>query len=281
MANPPDTQLYAQETEFTILGSLLPVLRSRTFLDIGAEKGSFGKFLLERNYTGSLFEPLPDHQPALEVLAARTGAKFFPIAVDREDRIAQFHIATDEKGQNVDYYHSLRKISHDERVRHTKTIEVQCRSLASLAAAGEIPKEVGILKTDTEGNDLAVMQGIGTVQAEVLICEFFTEGLYAGWEEAHPRGLIARAEQMGFSQYLAIKRWEGQELVSQKPAVFLPRQWGNLIFMRLHIFRDAQDSLQKIVAASEQRLFEAVASNARAAAEKEAVIGRLLQEKRG
>ncbi len=273
------TDFYAQETEFTILDSLLPVLRSRTFLDIGAEKGSFAKFLVERGFTGALFEPFPGHQQELAALAARTGSKFFPYAVDRTDRSAQFHIACDAAGREVDYYHSLHRIAQDDRVNHQRVIDVQCRSLASLAAAGDIPAEIGVLKTDTEGNDLAVMQGLGPVQAEVLICEFFTEGLYAGWEEAHPRGLIARAEQLGFSQYLAIKRWEGQELVSLKPAVFLPRQWGNLIFMRLKVFREAQEALQKIVAVSEQRLLEAVVAQTRAAEAKEEVIQKLLREK--
>ena len=275
------TDLYAQETEFTILDSLLPVLRGKTFLDIGAEKGSFAKFLLDRGFTGSVFEPFPGHQKELAALAAKTGVKFYPCAVDRTDRTAQFHIAGDDQGRDVDYYHSLHKIAQDDRVKHQRVIEVPCRSLASLAAAGEIPTEVGILKTDTEGNDLAVMQGLGPVQAEVLICEFFTEGLYAGWEEAHPRGLIARAEQLGFSQYIAIKRWEGQELASLKPAVFLPKQWGNLIFMRLKVFRDAAEPLQKIVAASERRLLEAVVAQTRAAEEKEAVIQNLLSERKG
>ncbi len=275
------TDFYAQETEFAILDSLLPVLRSRTFLDIGAEKGSFAKFLVERGFTGALFEPFPGHQGELAALAAQTGSKFFPYAVDRADRSAQFHIACDEAGREVDYYHSLHRIAQDDRVKHQRVIDVQCRSLASLAAAGDIPAEIGVLKTDTEGNDLAVMQGLGPVQAEVLICEFFTEGLYAGWEEAHPRGLIARAEQLGFSQYLAIKRWEGQELVSLKPAVFLPRQWGNLIFMRLKVFREAQEALQKIVAGSEQRLLETVVAQTRAAEAKEEVIQKLLREKQG
>jgi FkbM family methyltransferase len=281
MSTPANAHLYAQETEFSILAALLPALKARTFLDIGAEKGTFAKFLLGHGFTGAMFEPFPGHQPELAALAASSGAKFFPCAVDRTDRTAQFHLACDENHQPVDYYHSLLKIEHDDRVRHEQVIDVPCRSLASLAAAGEIPTDIGILKTDTEGNDLAVMQGLGPVQAEVLICEFFTEGLYRGWEEAHPRGLIARAEQLGFSQYLAIKRWEGQELVSLKPAVFVPKQWGNLIFMRLRIFKDAAEPLQKIVAASEQRLFDAVNTQTRAALEKEAVIQQLLAEKRG
>jgi FkbM family methyltransferase len=280
METPSQATLYAQETEFAVLAALLPALRSKTFLDIGAEKGSFGKFLLDRGLKGSMFEPFPGHQPALQTLAAATGATFFPYAVDREDRAAQFHIACDEQGRTVDYYHSLHKIDQDTRVRHQKAIDVQCRSLASLAAAGEIPLEIGILKTDTEGNDLAVMQGMGPVQAEVLICEFFTEGLYEGWAEAHPRGLIARAEQLGFSQYIAIKRWEGNELASLKPAVFLPKQWGNLIFIRFKLFREVQEALHKIIAGSEQALMESVAQVRSDASAKEAVIQKLLAERR-
>jgi hypothetical protein len=51
--------------------------------------------------------------------------------------------------------------------------------------------------------------------------------------------------------------------------------------MRLKVFRDAQEALQKIVAASEQRLLEAIVTLTRAAEAKEGVIQRLLQEKRG
>lgn len=271
--------LYAQETEFALLEALLPHIRSKTFLDIGAEKGTFTRFLAARNLKGYMFEPFPGHHAALRDLAPQAEAVFFPYAVDAEDRKATFHVAYEENGQPSDYYHSLHKIESDDRVRHAKSIDVQCRSLASMAEKGEIPREIGILKTDTEGNDLAVMNGLGSVQADVLICEFFTEGLYRGWELAHPTGLIARAEQLGFSQYIAIKRWEGHELVSLKPAVFLPKQWGNLIFVRLKVFREAQEAIQKLVAKSERHLMEAVTNLTRATLEKEAVIQSLLQER--
>ena len=118
-----NAHLYAQETEFALLELLLPHLQARTFIDIGAEKGTFAQFLLARGFSGTLFEPFPGHQAALADLAARTGAKVMACAVDREDRRAQFHVASDEAGQTVDYYHSLHRIEADRSEEHTSELQ--------------------------------------------------------------------------------------------------------------------------------------------------------------
>jgi FkbM family methyltransferase len=250
-------ELYAQESEFKILSTLLPYIKNKTFIDVGAEKGSFAKQLMDFGFTGTLFEPCPKHHQDLIRLTENTGSVFFNFAIDQKDREASLHIAIDESGEPMDYYHSLHYLSDDPRVNHQKEIPVVCRSLGSLLHEGIIRKDTGILKIDTEGNDLQVIQGMAGVLPQVLICEFFTQGLYAGWSAAEPEGLIAEVKNtLGYDHYLAVKRLENFELISFGPAVFLEKQWGNLIFINNELYRLAFKELQQAVISSERHIFE-------------------------
>jgi FkbM family methyltransferase len=249
--------LYAQGSEYAIIGKLLPYLKHKSFVDIGAEKGAFSRFLLENQFTGTIFEPCPKHHAVLMDLAKANGSRFLPYAIDSTDRIADFYIASDEKGEPLDYYHSLHYLSDDPRVNHSKKIPVTCRSLESLFNEGMIPENIGVLKIDTEGNDLQVIKGMGGILPEVLICEFFTKGLYAGWDEASPEGLISMVKEiLGYDHYLAIKRFHDNELISPGPSVFLEAQWGNLIFMETSLFNKAFEDIESIIASSERKLLD-------------------------
>lgn len=247
--------LYAQDTEFVLLNTLVSAITKKTFIDIGAEKGSFSKFFMQKGLQGILFEPCPKHHAALKALTKNTKTLFFPYAIDSRDRTADLHLSYDENGELQDYFHSLHALPDDPRVKHQDEIPVTCRSLQSLVAEGVLEPRVGMLKIDTEGNDLNVLKGMGTLHVEVLICKFFTEGLYAGWEEAHPRGLIAEAEKLGLKHYLAIIKRQGRERLAWTPTDFFEQQWGNLIFMNAEIYEccfeelNAQITARQIAAA--------------------------------
>ena len=242
---------YAQDTEFVLLDILMEALQEKTFIDIGAEKGAFAHFFMQKGLQGTLFEPFPRHHTALQELTAGTASRFFPYAIDREDRTATLHLSYDDEGVLHDHFHSLIPLHDDARVHHQDALPVQCRSLESLLQEGLLDTRVGILKIDTEGNDLNVLRGMGGLRAEVLLCEFFTEGLYAGWEEAYPEGLIAEAERLGYRHYLAIKKYRGHEVLSWSPAVFASEEWGNLLFLEEAIYGRCQEALESVIAASD------------------------------
>jgi len=274
--------LYSQHTDFLIIKTLLPFITRKTFVDVGAEKGSFAQFLLQEGFQGLLFEPCPNHHAILHELVQNVPARFFPFAIDSTDREADFYINCDEQGEPTDYFHSLCYVANDPRIRHHQKIRVTCRCLRSLLQEGILDKQIGLLKIDTEGNDLQVLRGIGDVRPEVLICEFFTQGIYSGWEEGDPDGLIAEAKNLGFRHYLAIKRYRLSELVSWNPAVFFEQQWGNLIFLNDHIYSQAFQELQKHVLSSERYLFTAPDQLTIMTEEKEQVIQekeQVIQEK--
>jgi FkbM family methyltransferase len=245
----------SQETDIQILGALLPNIRP-VFVDVGAEKGSFAQFLVGHRFSGVLFEPLPNHKPVLDELTKNDASiRHFPYAIDQADGKAAFHIACDEAGQPLNYFHSLQKIETDPRVHHKKEIPVICRSLASLHAEGVIPQALGVLKIDTEGNDLRVLRGLGPVQADVIICEFFSRGVYNGWTEAEPAGLIDYARKLGFNQWLAVRRRGDVEMISINPIAFTEKEWGNLFFIKDKPFADSQAALASVIGASDQTLF--------------------------
>jgi FkbM family methyltransferase len=238
-----------------LLSACLPHVQPGSFVDVGAERGSFARFLAERGFSGVCFEPLPKHQQALEALANQYPVKHHAVACDQHDHQAELHIACDEAGAPLDYFHSLQPLTGDQRVHHRQTLPVRCRSLQSLSEEGLIQRDIGVLKIDTEGNDLRVLRGLGDVRGAVLICEFFTEGIYSGWSEAAPNGLIAEARNLGYATWLAVRRRGAAELVSLCPSHFTEREWGNLMFLRDAVFQSARQQIGALIAKSEQRIF--------------------------
>lgn len=224
--------MHSQEIEFEIIKLLLPSLK-RTFIDVGAEKGSFSQWLLNSGLSGFAIEPMPQHADYLKKLSAAGDLTFLPFAMDAENGQRDLHIATDANGAPLDYFHSLQPLKNDPNIHHTQTLKVECRSLGSLNHEGLIPDHVGILKIDTEGNDLRVLQGIEKVKADLLIVEYFTEGVYEGWSDANPNKLLEKAESLGYSHCIAARHLKtGICQVHYQPLSFSPGEWGNLIFLR-------------------------------------------------
>jgi FkbM family methyltransferase len=274
--NPIDTTiLYNQETELLILEALLPHINP-VFIDVGAEKGAFSAWMAEHGMTGFAFEPLAHHVPSLQKLAAHASVQYFTYAIDAADGERDFYIATAEGGTALDYFHSLQELQNDKRVRHTRAVRVLCRSLGSLVHAGTLPAQVGVLKIDTEGNDLRVMQGMSPLKAQVLMAEYFTEGLYAGWTDASPEKLVAMAERLGYTHCIAVRRQaNGMEGVTYQPVAFLPSEWGNLIFMENGIFTQSRPALSAVLAKAEQHTVSKIAELQSICTEREILIKQL------
>jgi hypothetical protein len=114
------------------------------------------------------------------------------------------------------------------------------------------------------------------MRPEVVLCEYFTEGLYPGWSEARPQLAIELMQSRGYGRYVATKRSGEFEYCSASPAGFLPRQWGNLFFLRDDLFAAAQDSLVAFLAKVEARLLEKIERIAADRVAKESVIQGLL-----
>jgi FkbM family methyltransferase len=272
VAAPPDS-LYQQETEMAMLKILAGKVKKKTFLDVGAEKGSFARELMALGFSGVLFEPFAGHLPTLNELVEGTGSRVLPYAVDAADHEGRLHIARDEDGRPLDYFHSLQTAPSATSFRHDEEgLPVVCRSLESLAREGAICAEVGILKIDTEGNDLRVLEGMGPVRAEVLMCEFMTPRLYPYWIFSFPEGLVAAARAMGYEHCIAVSRFDEHEIVEVDPAHFADGEWGNLIFTSKELLDDARVELDALRAQVQAEHVRTCLRERQALLEKEAMI---------
>ena len=269
-----------QAAEIELMCLLAPCLRAKSFVDVGAEKGAIASALFECGLAGVLFEPLPRHLPALQALASHHGGAVYPWAITDADGTREFHVATDAEGAELDYFHSLERIGGDARFAHGKSFDVTCRSLSSLVADGRLPEALGILKIDTEGNDLAVLRGLDagprSLRPELVVCEFFTDGLYEGWREAHPQLAIGHMAKLGYTRYLAFKRVAGFEQCVMGPCAFLPRQWGNLFFLSDGLFSTAESIILQHLGRAEAALVGQWTAVVRDREAKESVISQLL-----
>ncbi|MGA3007845.1 MAG: FkbM family methyltransferase [Opitutaceae bacterium] len=267
--------IYNQETELLVLEAILPYVEP-IFVDVGAEKGAFSEWLAARGMAGFAFEPLERHAPFLRGLAARTSVQYFTCAIDAADGERDFHIATDENGKTLDYFHSLQPLQDDKKVRHTQAVRVTCRSLGSLVREGTLPAQVGVLKIDTEGNDWRVMQGLGSLKARILMAEYFTEGIYAGWVDAAPEKLMAMAASLGYTHCIAVRRQiDSLERITYQPLAFLPGEWGNLIFMDSRVFTQGRSALAVLLARAEQKVSSKIEELQSICDERQALITQL------
>ena len=272
----------SQNTEIDLINRLAPYLVNKKFVDIGAEKGVFALTMLELGMSGVLFEPMPRHLPVLQKLVNEySGATLYTCAITDIDTKQQLNVATDADGRELEYHHSLQKADSPGIFSHSKSFEVECRSLQSLAACGEIPTDLGVLKTDTEGNDLNVLRGLGTLRPEIIICEYFTSGLYDGWADAAPGLIIEHMRGLGYQTFLATKRIGDLEFVGISMALYQEKAWGNLFFFREDFYERANAVIAESIRSNEEELSRKFNKINAELEEKEKVIQQLLLERLG
>lgn len=250
------TEMLGQDAEIELIVALAGHLTEKSFVDVGAEKGSIARAMFSCELSGVMFEPLPKHLEALEAMANTHGGHVYPWAIAEADDVRSFFVATDANGVELDHFHSLERLDRDPRFRHGRSFDVVCRSLSSLIADGVLTATLGILKIDTEGRDLAVLQGMGAMRPELVICEFFTDGLYEGWHAAAPHLAIEHMRSLGYERYVAFKRVEEFEQCVMGPCEFLPRQWGNLFFFRGDFFKRVEAVITIFLADCERSLVQ-------------------------
>jgi FkbM family methyltransferase len=169
--------LYMQEPEAQLLGAFLSSLDHASVVDVGAERGAFAEQLL-RDGTNEihLIEPEPSNASFLrERFAGDARVTVHEYAIGDGDRELELHKSVDASGEPVTFGHTLLERPDTDEIAWRETIAVNGRSLASLVENGEIPARVGILKVDTEGNDLAVVSSMGELQCDVVMVEHWSD----------------------------------------------------------------------------------------------------------
>jgi len=226
--------LYGQDAELHLLGRLLAHLDERTMIDVGAERGSMTEGMLHAGAKDlHAVDADPDNADALRTRFANDRrVTVHECAVSDGDGHAELHLSTDPDGSPLPFGHTLLERTDTDEIAWGQTVTVTRRSLQSLIAADEIPSSTGILKTDTEGHDLAVVRGMGALEVDVVMVEHWADlphGLgRCPWTV---RDMLAELEPRGFSHFaFVVHRGEFVTLKWDDGEVE-PGAMGNLIFL--------------------------------------------------
>ncbi len=231
------------DPETRLMAYLYSYLPNRRAIDIGANIGNISEKLLEAGYEIYAFEPFP---AVFETLKYRFDASnqfhSYPIAVGSIDETREFYLAQDKTEENVykdsALYNSLTKHSMPGDIVFAGSITVPVRSLESLHASGELPDDIGLVKTDTEGFDLEVLRGMGNYRYPVVVSEFWDALFPFGLSEAFNQldAMVGEMKTKGYYWYLVIYRVWGSDEVSfycNYPNS-VEKSWGNVFFFQDH-----------------------------------------------
>ena len=234
-------QKYFQDLDIELMTYLYSYLPHRRAVDIGANRGDISSRLLQAGYQVYAFEPFP---PVIDKLKNRLGNnpnfQLFPLAIGSENQTQELHIATDETPDNTyqdaSFYSSLTKHSLSEGLVFTDTIPVTVKTLASLHDAEELPKDIGLVKIDTEGFDLEVIKGMGNYRYPVVVAEFWDQNFPFGRSGAMNQlpDLVNAMKERDYHWHLVIYRIWGSSDVSYycNSAYSLDNSWGNVFFFQ-------------------------------------------------
>jgi len=227
--------------EACLLGHLYGYLSDRVALDVGANIGELSETLISAGYTVYAFEPYtPVFKELTERLATKARFHAFNIAIGDADGKAPLHLAEglpdNKQTESVHLYNSLIPHSMPIGLQFSSTVEVSVRSLESLRVSLEIPADIGVLKIDTEGNELSVIRGLGDLKPSVVMAEFWDERHVFGREKTLNKhaDLITEMQRLGYDFNITIYRTTDPE----RPKFFCSyhrppdSSWGNVLFFR-------------------------------------------------
>ena len=205
-------------------------------IDVGAERGGFAEEMLLAGVTQvHAFEPNSQNAQALRrSFEADRRVNVHDCALSDHDGDAELNISVDPSdGTPVSFGHTLLERPDTDEIAWRDSVKVKLRSLESLLSAGALPRQVGILKVDTEGHDLEVIQGMGPLEAEVIMVEHWTDlphGLgQCPWTIDE---LLAVLRPRGFSHFAFVVHRADFVTLKWDDAEVETGCMGNLVFLR-------------------------------------------------
>jgi FkbM family methyltransferase len=223
------------DPEVDLIEPIAKTLRTRTAIDVGANRGAFTEVLRRNRLSVEAFEPFP---ALADDLARRfrgdTSVRIYAMACS--DRIGEAKLSLAAEGdRHVDstLFSTLEPHPIFETLAFSREISVPLATLDSVLAPGG-PIDVGLLKTDTEGHDLKVLKGAGNIRAEAILAEC--------WDAAFPFNMgkventlahyLAAVDRVRFPHHILM--WRGKDpaefgLIADAEA--MPSEsWGNVLF---------------------------------------------------
>ena len=246
-----------QGIEVELMCYLYSYLPYPSALDIGANQGDVTERLLQTGYEVYAFEPfLPVVEKLKNRLSNFSNLQVFPLALGAINEERELHLVGDQNLVNdpnsqplypdADYtlLSSINIHSLPEGMVFTETVPITVTTLETLHQQQQVPSEVGLVKIDTEGFDLQVIQGMGDCRYPVVVAEF--------WDEKFPFGefgvdnrlpsLVEAMKLRGYHWFIVIYRVFPNNEVSFycNHLISVGSSWGNIFFFQEHsVFSEA------------------------------------------
>ena len=231
------TESYGQDVEYRLSEMLLTRLcAAPVVVDVGVERGSFTWLALNAGASKVYgFEPLPRHMEFLgDAFRAESRATFLPVAISNHSGHATFHIATDALGRELDYHHTLSDLGDSATVvRSRKAMEVETARLSDLVKRKKLPAAIDFLKIDTDGHDLAVLEGLGDIRPRIIMAEYW-DHLYetSGVSPYQLSDLATWGRARGYDTLLVVRRNGRLQWLERNAGYSSPGDWGNVFMLR-------------------------------------------------
>ncbi|MBE9527533.1 MAG: FkbM family methyltransferase, partial [Proteobacteria bacterium] len=231
-----DTDDYGQEIEFDIAAKFLSCFTEPYVIDIGVERGSFID-LAVKSGAGKVdgFEPLPRHLDYLHKKYGTTGLVSINLyAVSDKSGEAEFHVATDSAGNELDYHHTLSDLGDSATVIRSKNIiKVKTTTLNDFFKLSSETVQIDFLKVDTDGHDLSVLHGLGELRPTIIMAEYWDDlPETSGTSSYRLSDLMAWAKENGYSESVIVRRNGQMELIESNTPWSVSGDWGNVFFIR-------------------------------------------------
>jgi FkbM family methyltransferase len=276
-----NAEIYDQGAELDLLAALVPHLEDRSAVDVGSERGALAAALRESGFAPMwLVEPYPGSAAALrDRFGSDPDVHVLEVAAGAQDDTAALHLAEDGSGMEIDAYHSLDPGPGSNELQWKRSLPVEVRSLDSLAAAGEIPQHVGLLKVDAEGSDADVLRGAASLDAGVVMVEYWNDLPDSvgpcPYTAEEVRALVAPLGPSRFlfvrhgRRHVSIGRWDVADVAAG--------EWGNLVLVADSLVGAAEAALPAIDRVLRERNERTTSEFEQAAAERLELIEELTQ----
>ena len=252
------------EVEHALLKHLCAHIPERIGVDVGVFRGAYLNLFRQAGFRAFGFEPIPSRVAELRRKWAHDPMVTIErVALSDEDGLADIHLGdwkiAEEQALNPgDLFNTLERRPDNDVLTFSGALSVARRRLAWFVEVGLIPHDIGVLKIDAEGHDLAVLRGAWPHLGRVTLCEYWSSDfLFSGG--------AAKNDLSHYEDFFADKA-DMQALVlgrdAAHPALFYqvnPREtarnsWGNILFTTdAALFAEATAWCEEIIGAHAAR----------------------------
>ncbi len=226
------------DPEVALAAAVIPYVNGSLAIDVGAHVGVWSAALVEQGLRVLALEPNPKLASVLrDRFVAQRRVQVVEAAAGGARGTATLFMATDKSPGKLygdtSLFSTLRcdAPSDEQALVFEAGPQVQCSTIAALHDEHARGAEIALMKIDTEGTGLAVLDGMEGLRPHVVACEFWgREYLLNGPNPIDPAVLIDRMIDLGYRRWIGFVH-SGDELQARpNPRSFPPNAWGNLFF---------------------------------------------------